>query len=92
MTKVKNEMMITTVDNPFDPFTEFQDWYNYDCLKQYCTYNYLDRIVNITKEMSKKEVDEAYDLGMKQIVSYNPELYKLVFKEVQVDETNDLFV
>lgn len=92
MTKVKNEMMITTVDNPFDPFTEFQDWYNYDCLKQYFTYNYLDRIVNITKEMSKKEVDEAYDLGMKQIVSYNPELYKLVFKEVQVDETNDLFV
>ena len=84
--------MLTTIDNPFDPFTQFQDWYTFDCGKRYDTYNYLDRVVNITKDMTKKEVDEAYDQGMKDIVFYNPELYRIVSKEVEVDETNDLFV
>ena len=64
----------------------------FDCGKRYDTYNYLDRVVNITKDMTKKEVDEAYDQGMKDIVFYNPELYRIVSKEVEVDETNDLFV
>jgi len=89
---VKEEIMLTTIDNPFDPFTQFQDWYTFDCGKRYDTYNYLDRVVNITKDMTKKEVDEAYDQGMKDIVFYNPELYRIVSKEVEVDETNDLFV
>ena len=89
---VKEEIMLTTIDNPFDPFTQFQAWYTFDCGKRYDTYNYLDRVVNITKDMTKKEVDEAYDQGMKDIVFYNPELYRIVSKEVEVDETNDLFV
>lgn len=88
---VKEEIMLTTIDNPFDPFTQFQDWYTFDCGKRYDTYNYLDRVVNVTKDMTKKEVDEAYNQGMKDIVFYNPELYRLVSKEVEVDETNDLF-
>lgn len=93
MSKItKEEMMLTTIDNPFDPFTQFQDWYTFDCGKQYYTYNYLDRVVTITKQMTKKEVDEAYNKGMKEIVFYNPELYKLVTKQVEIDETNDLFV
>ena len=89
---VKEEIMLTTIDNPFDPFTQFQDWYTFDCGKRYDTYNYLDRVVNVTKDMTKKEVDEAYNQGMKDIVFYNPELYRIVSKEVEVDETNDLFV
>ena len=93
MSKIlKEEIMLTTIDNPFDPFTQFQDWYTFDCGKRYDTYNYLDRVVNVTKDMTKKEVDEAYNQGMKDIVFYNPELYRIVSKEVEVDETNDLFV
>lgn len=34
---------ITTVDNPFDPFTDFDNWYKYDESKGYCTSGYLAR-------------------------------------------------
>lgn len=34
---------ITTPDNPFDPFTDFDNWYKYDESKGYCTSGYLAR-------------------------------------------------
>ena len=34
---------ITTVDNPFDPFVDFDNWYKYDESKGYCTSGYLAR-------------------------------------------------
>ncbi len=92
MGKVKKlDMMLTTIDNPFDPFTQFQDWYTFDCGKRYGTYNYLDRIVTITKDMNQEQIDQAYNEAMKEIVAFNPELYKLVTKEVEY-EKDELFV
>ena len=92
MAKVKKlETMLTTIDNPFDPFTQFQDWYTYDCSKRYYTCNYLDRIVITTKQMNQEQIDQAYEKGMKEIVAFNPLFYKLVSKEVE-QEKEELFV
>ena len=82
-TITKKESMLTTIDNPFDPFTQFQDWYTFDCEKGYYSYNYLDRIVIITNNMNQQQIDQAYEKGMKDIVAFNPSLYKIVSKDVE---------
>lgn len=36
--------MLTTVDNPYDPFTQFDKWFQYDNLHGYSTCCYLARV------------------------------------------------
>lgn len=37
------EYWVTTTDNPFDPFTEYEDWLDFDRQHGYCTSEYLAR-------------------------------------------------
>lgn len=63
--------MLTTLDNPFNPFTHYDDWYNFDVSKGYNTCAYLARIAKTSDELS--EVDEALAIvqAMDEIVSLN---------------------
>ena len=36
--------MLTTIDNPFDPFTQFDDWLRFDEEKGYHTCQFLAKI------------------------------------------------
>jgi hypothetical protein len=49
--------MLTTFDNPFDPFDDFTSWYMFDCEKGHNTSARLGRIANLTEEMTQKEAD-----------------------------------
>lgn len=40
----KEDVMLTTIDNPFNPFTNFDDWFAFDLEKGYNTCSYLDRM------------------------------------------------
>lgn len=88
----KKELMLQTVDNPYDPFTQFDEWYHFDTEeKQHYTYQYLDRIVELSPNMTPLERENAYDKAMKEIVSYNPELYRLVSKDVETDTFSETY-
>lgn len=63
--------MLTTLDNPFDPFDDFTSWYMFDCEKGYNTSSRLARIANIDSEMTQKEVDEELERVMDLIVKYD---------------------
>lgn len=84
----KTERFLTTKDNPFDPFDSFDDWFAFDCEKQYFTCSYLDRVLqnNLGKQMSNNATDEQVKDAMLEIVNYNPELYRVVSREVEEDE------
>ena len=63
------ECRITTLDNPYDPFTEFESWYLFDLVKGYNTCQYLARVTKTTPSMTEEEealeieraVDEILD-------------------------------
>ena len=40
----KKRCMLTTIDNPFDPFEDFDSWLMYDNDKGYCSCALLARI------------------------------------------------
>lgn len=65
--------MLTTLDNPFDPFNDFTSWYMFDCEKGHNTSSRLARIANIDSEMSQKEVEDEMDRAMDLIVKYDLE-------------------
>lgn len=52
-----NDCMITTFDNPFDPFEQFRNWFLFDSEKGYNTCSHLARIMNISPDMSQDELD-----------------------------------
>lgn len=64
--------MLTTTDNPFDPFEQFTQWYLYDIAKGYDTCGYLAKIINLSDEMSQKEIDEETERAIDEIVATNP--------------------
>ena len=76
---MSNEYMLTTVDNPFDPFEQFTSWLLFDKEKGYNTCEYLGRIVNLTDDMTQKEEDEEVERAIDEIIAINPlSIYKKV--------------
>lgn len=92
MEVTREEIFITTNDNPFNPFDQFDDWFRFDCDKKYFTCSYIDRVVQSfdEKRPSTKASEEDFDRAMKEIVEYNPYLYKVVRHTYKADTIYDV--
>lgn len=66
-----NECRLTTIDNPFDPFTQFDDWFLFDTEKGYNSCSRLDRVANLSDEMSEVEVNEEIERAIDEIIKYD---------------------
>ena len=64
--------MLTTIDNPFDPFEQFTSWFLFDIEKGYNSCSYLARIANISEEMSDEEVNMEIERAIDEIIRFNP--------------------
>jgi hypothetical protein len=65
------EYMLTTVDNPFNPFTEFEEWLDYDSRMGYNTASFLDRIAKVSNELSQPDQALAIQDAIDEIVDEN---------------------
>jgi hypothetical protein len=75
--------MLTTFDNPFDPFEQFTDWFMFDVEKGYNTCSYLARIAKLTDDMSDQEVNDEIERAIDEIIQYDfMNMYKKVTKAV----------
>ena len=87
-----NEVMLTTIDNPYNPFEQFDLWLLFDKEKGYNTCEYLARIVNLTNDMSEKEIEVATDRAIDDIIVNDPfGIYKKVTSEdiIKVEEPEE---
>ena len=74
--------MLTTFDNPYDPFDDFTSWFMFDIEKGYNTCSYLGRIVNLSDDLCQKEVDEEVERAIDEIIFYDfRNIYKKVYKK-----------
>jgi hypothetical protein len=65
------EYMLTTVDNPFNPFTEFDEWYEYDVSLGYNTAAFLGRIARVSPDVSETDQALAIQNAIDEIVKEN---------------------
>ena len=76
--------MLTTFDNPYDPFEQFSSWILFDVEKGYNKCSYLGRIAKLSDEMSTTEEDEEVERAIDEIIKYDfMNIYKKVRKETE---------
>lgn len=63
--------MLTTVDNPYSPFTQPDAWYGYDRAMGYHTPEYLARIANTSVALSDAQNEAIIDDAINEIVTLN---------------------
>lgn len=83
------ECKLTTIDNPFDPFNEFDSWYLFDVEKGYDSCSRLMRIADITNDMSEEEIDAEIERAIDEIIKYDfTNTYKKSVREIKDDESD----
>lgn len=63
--------MLTTVDNPYNPETQWDDWYQFDSSHGYDTPGLLARIAITSDELSELDQDLAREAAIDEIVREN---------------------
>ena len=65
------EHMLTTIDNPFNPFVDFDSWYAFDEEHGYRSSGLLARIVKTSDQLSETDQSLAIELAIDEIVREN---------------------
>ena len=77
-----NKFRLTTVDNPYDPFEQFDSWFLFDVEKGYNTCAYLGRIARLSDQLSEEENDKEVERAIDEIIKYDfMNIYKKVKKK-----------
>ena len=63
--------MLTTVDNPHNPFTEFDEWMRFDESSGYYTTQYLARLTLSSGDLSDADQSNAIEHAIDVIVREN---------------------
>ena len=79
--KVK-AVMLTTIDNPFNPFENFNEWFQFDIEKGYYSCAYLARIAKISDQLSEYENNLEIERAIDEIIKHDfMKIYKKVYSE-----------
>ena len=74
-----NDCMLTTIDNPFNPFEDFTSWFLFDIEHRYNTFSRLARIAKLSDDFTQKEIDEENERAIDEIIKYDfLDIYKKI--------------
>lgn len=75
-----SKCMLTTIDNPFDPFDDFDSWYQFDVDKGYNSCAYLARIARTSDQLSDHENDNEVERAIDEIIQYD---FQNIYKKIK---------
>ena len=79
---MSNECMLSTFDNPFDPFEQFDEWFRFDNDKGYNSCGRLARIAKFSDDMTEQEINQETERAIDEIIKYDfTNTYKKVTKK-----------
>ena len=91
--KVMAVCALTTKDNPFDPFDQFESWYSFDLLKGYDCCGQIARLALTSDQLSDSENDKEVERAIDEIIKYDPfDLYRKFIKGKSVPKPQEAFV
>lgn len=62
---------VTTSDNPYSPFTQFDQWWAFDRAMGYYTLEYQARIAHTSPELSDAQNEQILNDAINEIVALN---------------------
>ena len=65
------DCMLSTFDNPFDPFEDYTNWMLFDKEKGYNSSERLMRIAKLNDSMSDEEEDAEIERAIDEIIKYD---------------------
>lgn len=81
------KLMLSTIDNPFNPFEDFNSWFLFDVEKGYNSCSYLARIAKTSNEFTEEEEAEEIERAIDEIIQYD--FMNLYIKVKQPDSEED---
>ena len=79
------EFKLTTNDNPYNPFEDFDQWFMYDNQKGYSSCSMLMRIAKLNDDFSEKEINDEIERAIDDIIKYDfTDTYKKVSKDYEI--------
>ena len=72
--------MLTTFDNPYNPFDEFTSWFMFDEEKGYHSCAYLGRIAKTSEQLSDEENAQEIERAIDEIIKYD---FQNIYKKVK---------
>ena len=70
--EANEDSMLTTVDNPHNPFTEFDKWWRFDFDKGYNTLGVLASVASVSEELSDADYDLAAEQAIQDLLDLDP--------------------
>lgn len=82
------ETMLTTFDNPYNPFDDFDQWFAFDVAQGYYSCNLLARIAGHTEGLSVIEEKRDTERAIDEIIKYDfLNIYTTVTRDIESKET-----
>ena len=63
---------VTTLDNPYNPFTQFPEWLTFDLTKGYNTNGHIAAFSDVSPLMEDDDIDAWTDLAIDLFLEFNP--------------------
>ena len=74
-----NSIWLTTKDNPFDFYEQFEDWYHFDESKGYCTCGLIARFVEDSEDLTRGEMNDLVRIAIDEILAIDSlKIYKII--------------
>ena len=81
---MKRKVYLTTFDNPFNPFEDFNSWFLFDIEKGYNSCDYLSRVARTSDALTEQENDEEIERAIDEIIKYDfQNIYRKVYEPEQ---------
>ena len=68
---VNGNVALTTFDNPYNPFTQFQKWFLFDTEKGHNSCAYLARTARTSDEFTEEENEKEIERAIDEIIQYD---------------------
>jgi hypothetical protein len=77
--------LLTTIDNPYDPQDEFNQWFVFDVTKGYNTCGLLGRIAKTSEQLSDEENEMENERAIDEIIKYD---FQNIYKKIYSNKNN----
>ena len=76
------QCFLTTVDNPYDPYEQFEQWYRFDNDHGYNSSGLLMRLAEISSQFTDNENAYEIEKAIDKIVAADP---RNIYKKIKMD-------